>query len=192
MLRRRGERSRRARSRPDSKRQEADGGVRAHCDNVSRTLPDPLECEIGYLNLQHLITITSNAFVMHFVVGVIGISSTLVLHKRKTDETLASISNQKQAHLQSAARRSWGWNVTTHEATIPEFTSVIDELSIIQGSGNHVAHLDIQFDKIDASGRQTYRSNSYAKSLARVPCPKPVTYRVVPPRDIMEQRGGRL
>jgi hypothetical protein len=48
---------------------------------------------------------------------------------------------------------------------------------------------DVNADDARATTRTwtwlTYRSNSYARSRARVPWLKPVTYKVLPPRDMM-------
>lgn len=94
-MRRRGERGgRRSRSRPESKRQDAEGGVRAHCGSISEwTLVDG-DCDeqLAYLDLQNVVA--TNPLVMHVVVGIISITAVLVLHKRKPDLV---VSNQYPA-----------------------------------------------------------------------------------------------
>lgn len=84
---RRGER-RRSRSRPESKRQEADGGVRAHWARVSKRCRAAVQCLNTNLDLQHIVA--SNTLVVHLVVGIVGISSVFVFDEGKA-ATLMSV-----------------------------------------------------------------------------------------------------
>lgn len=78
---RRGERGapRRSRSRPDSNRHEAEGGVRAHyAYRVSRSIWSQGKPGTN-LNLQHVVA--THALVMHLIVSIVGVTSVLVLDK---------------------------------------------------------------------------------------------------------------
>ena len=78
MLRRRGERSRRGGGpERDSKRHEAEGGVRAHC-GLSQYVITGLLCDcVTYLDLESFRA--AKREVVHFDVRVVGIAAALVL-----------------------------------------------------------------------------------------------------------------
>src|SRR5271156_6152820 len=109
---RRGERSRRlsrlsrpsrGRSRPESNRQEADGGVRAHCPKISAG------CFAGpssqaYLNLQQIVA--ANALIVHLMVGIICVTTAFVFDEGETADT---VRHRQRGNMDRFARHTDGW-----------------------------------------------------------------------------------
>ena len=79
-----------------------------------------IQCDQGetYLNLQKIIA--SNALVVHLMVGIISVTTALVLDEGKPEKLLrqGERDDVMEYNIQSARRCSGSWNVTANKATI--------------------------------------------------------------------------
>lgn len=77
--------------------------MRAHCRSISKWTMGAVAAAMAswaYLDLQDVIT--TDSLVMHVVVGIIGISTVLVLHKREPDD--GGVSKQRPGRGVSGCR----------------------------------------------------------------------------------------
>lgn len=111
----------RSRSRPESKRQEADGGVRAHWIMLAIWLLCS-RTKGAYLDLQDLIT--PETLVMHLIVGIVSIATILILNEgeprmlRSASPISKGSSSCNAESLQSAGSAARSRDITSHKATI--------------------------------------------------------------------------
>ena len=91
--------------------------MRAHCTLLVR---EYVVCDLdllSYLNLQDIVS--TDALVMHFVVGIVSITAALVFHKGKAIEmSTEKTDGRRMIHLQSAGSSPRSRNVASDQTTI--------------------------------------------------------------------------